>query len=179
LELLQQFYLQTESIAQDYKLFPGDRSYFCRKCLRCEKRITPFETLGKILFIAPMAISHHLKILLSVSVVNDSPLIFKNLPALFTLAQNYSASEKLLKKSIHKTAGDDKGVLLFSKKSCTSHDSWIGEYSFCEAIIVDVAESEVKCQKNLLLSRKNQLDVSCLERYRTNVLLACLTKVRR
>jgi hypothetical protein len=72
LESLQQFYLQTESIAQDYKLFPGDLLKFCLKSLCCGKRITPFETLGKILFIAPMAISYHLKILSSVSVINDS-----------------------------------------------------------------------------------------------------------
>ncbi len=60
LELLQQFYLQTESIAQDIRLCPGDLSKFCLKCLQWGERITPFETLGKVLFIAPMANSHHL-----------------------------------------------------------------------------------------------------------------------
>jgi hypothetical protein len=144
LELLQQFYLQTKSIAQGYKLFHGDLLKFSLKCLHCGKRITPSETLGKVLFIAPVAISHHLKILLSVSVVNDSPSIFKNMPVLFTLARNYSASEKLFGKSICDAAGDDDGVLFFSKNSCTSHDDRIGEYSFCEAIKVDVAESEAK-----------------------------------
>jgi hypothetical protein len=57
LKLLQQFYLQTESVAQDYKLFPGDLSKFCLKCLHCGKSITPLEILGKSLFFAPMAIS--------------------------------------------------------------------------------------------------------------------------
>jgi hypothetical protein len=66
------------------------------------------------------------------------------MPVLFTLARNYSASEKPFEKSIHKTTGDDEGVLFFSKKSCTSHDSRIEEYSFCEALKVDVTESEVK-----------------------------------
>jgi hypothetical protein len=66
------------------------------------------------------------------------------MPVLFTLARNYSASEELFEKSIRETAGDDKGVLFFPKNSCTSHDSRIREYSFCEAIKVDVAESEVK-----------------------------------
>ncbi len=150
MDLLQQFYLQTESIAQDYKLFPGDLSKFCLMCLCCRKRITLFETLGKILFIAPMAISYHSKILSSVSVVNDSPLIFKIMPVLFSLARNYSASEKSFEKSIYETAGDDEGVLFFSKNSCTSNDSRIGDYSFCEAVKVDVAESEVKHNKNQL-----------------------------
>jgi hypothetical protein len=154
--LFQQFYLQTESVAQDYKLSPGDLLKFCLKCLCCGKRLTPFETLAKILLIAPLAISCHLKILLSVSVVNDSPIIFKNMPVLFTLARNYSAS------SIYKTAGDDKGVLFFSKNSCTSHDCRIGEYLFCKVVKVDVAESEVKHHKNQLSSRKNQLQAPCL-----------------
>jgi hypothetical protein len=47
LELLLQFYLQTKSIAQDYKVFPGDQSKFCLKCLCCGKKITPSESLGK------------------------------------------------------------------------------------------------------------------------------------
>ncbi len=77
LELLQQFYLQVESIAHDYKVFPGDQSKFCLKCLRCGKKITPTELIGKLLFIASMAICHYLKILSSIPPVNDSPLIFK------------------------------------------------------------------------------------------------------
>ncbi len=38
LELIQQFYLQTESIAHDYKVFTGNQSKFCLKCLRCEEK---------------------------------------------------------------------------------------------------------------------------------------------
>jgi hypothetical protein len=89
-----------------------------------------------------MAISHCLKILSSVSVVNDSPSIFKNMPFLFALGRYYSASEQLFEKSIFKTAGDDHGVLFYSKNSCTSHDGRIGECSSCAAIKVDVEESE-------------------------------------
>jgi hypothetical protein len=95
-----------------------------------------------------MAISHHLKILLSVSVVNDSPSIFKYMPVLFTLARNYSASGKSFEESIYKTAGDDEGILFYSKNSCMSHDGRIGEYSFCVAIKVDVAEVEAERQRN-------------------------------
>ncbi len=70
LELLQQFYLTVESIAPDYKVFPGDQSKFLT--IGCGKRITPTELIGKVLFMAPMAISHHLKILSSIPSVNDS-----------------------------------------------------------------------------------------------------------
>jgi hypothetical protein len=38
LELLQQFYLQVESIAHDYNIFPGDQSKFSLKCLHCGKK---------------------------------------------------------------------------------------------------------------------------------------------
>ena len=38
LELLQQFYLQVESIAHDYKVFPGDQLKVSLICLCCEKK---------------------------------------------------------------------------------------------------------------------------------------------
>ncbi len=66
------------------------------------------ESTGKILFIAPMAIFHHLKILLSIPAVNDSLSIFKNMPVHFISTKNYSASETLFDKSICETAGDDR-----------------------------------------------------------------------
>jgi hypothetical protein len=43
LELLQQFYLQVESIALAYKVFPGDQSKFSLIRLHCGKKITPTE----------------------------------------------------------------------------------------------------------------------------------------
>jgi hypothetical protein len=142
LELLQQFYLQVKSIAHDCKVFPGYQSKFSLKCLRCGKKITPTELIGKVLFMAPMAICHHLKLLSSISSVNDSSLIFKNLPVLFTSTKNYSASKRLFDKAIYEIAEDEEDEL--SKNSCTNHDCRIGEYCFCEAIKVDLAESEDK-----------------------------------
>jgi hypothetical protein len=46
LELLQQFYIQVESIAHDYKVFPGDQSKFLLKCLHCGKKLLPQNCLG-------------------------------------------------------------------------------------------------------------------------------------
>jgi hypothetical protein len=46
LELLQQFYIQVESIAHDYKVFPGDQSKFSLKCLCCGKKILLQNCLG-------------------------------------------------------------------------------------------------------------------------------------
>jgi hypothetical protein len=129
LELLQQFYLQVESIALDYKVFPGDQSkFFLNSCLCCGKKITPTEMIGKVLFMAPMANCHHLKILSSIPSVNDSCLIFKNMPVLFTSIINYSASKTLFDNAIYEIAEDDADELFHSKNSCTNHDCRIGEY---------------------------------------------------
>jgi hypothetical protein len=148
LELLQQFYLQVKSIALDYKVFPGDQSKFSLNCLCCGKKITPTELNRKVSFMAPMANSHHLKILSSIPSVNDSCFIFKNMPVLFTSMKNYSASKTLFDNAIYEIAEDDADELFHSKNSCTNHDCRIGEYCFCEAIKVDLAESEDKRRKN-------------------------------
>jgi hypothetical protein len=116
LELLQQFYLQVESIARDCKVFHGDQSKFSLKCLCCGKKITPTESIGKLLFIAPMAIYHHLKILSSIPPVNDSCLIFKNMPVLFTSKKHCSASKTLFDNAIYEIAEDDAVELSHSKK---------------------------------------------------------------
>jgi hypothetical protein len=120
------------------------------------KKITATESIGKVLFMAPMAISHHLKILSSIPSVNDSCLIFKNMPVLFTSTKRYSASKTLFDNAIYEIAEDDADELFHSKSCCTNHDCRIGEYCFCEAIKVDLAESEDKRQK--IISRKRRIN---------------------
>jgi hypothetical protein len=107
-----------------------------------------------------MAISHHLKTLSSIPSDNDSCLIFNNMAVLFTSTKKYSASKILFDNAIYEIAEDDADELFHSKNSCTSHDCRIGEYCFCEAIKVDLAESEDKHQKNHSQKKKNQLSSS-------------------
>ncbi len=105
-----------------------------------------------------MAISHHLKILSSIPSVNDSCLILKNMPVLFTSTKNYSTSKTLFDNAIYEIAEDDTDELFHSNNSCTNdHDCRIGEYCFCEAIKFDLAESEDKCRKKHFQKKKNQL----------------------
>jgi hypothetical protein len=78
------------------------------------------------------------------------------MPVLFTSIKNYSASKRLFDNAIYKTAGDKADELFHSKKSCTYHNLRIGEYCFCEALKVDLAESEDKRQKNHAQKKKNQ-----------------------
>jgi hypothetical protein len=92
-----------------------------------------------------MAICHHLKILSSIPSVNDSPLIFKNMPVLFNSTKNYSASKCLFHEAINEIAKEDADELFHSKNSCTNHEFRIGEYCFCEANKVDLAASQDKC----------------------------------
>ncbi len=111
---------------------------------------------------APMAISHHLKMLSLISPVNDSLLVLKNMPVLFTSTKNYSASKTLFDNAINEIAEDDADELFHSKNCCTNHDCRIGEYCFCEATTVDLAESENKRQKHHFRKKKNQLSSTLL-----------------
>ncbi len=70
------------------------------------------------------------------------------MPVLFTSTKNYSATKTLFDNAIYEIAEDDMDELFHSKNSCTSHDGRIGKYCFCEAIKVDLAESEDKRRKN-------------------------------
>jgi hypothetical protein len=62
-----------------------------------------------------MAIFHHLKILSSIPPVNDSPLIFKNMPVLFTSTKHCSTSKTLFDNAIYELAEDDADESFHSK----------------------------------------------------------------
>jgi hypothetical protein len=94
--------------------------------------------------VAVVSISHHLKMLSSISPVNDSPLVLKNMPVLFTSSKKYLASNTFFDNAIYELAEDDADELFHSKNYCTNHDCRIGEYCFCEATKVDLAESVKK-----------------------------------
>ncbi len=79
------------------------------------------------------------------------------MPVLFTSTKNYSAPKSLFHEAIHEIAKDDADELFQSKKYCTNHDCRIGEYCFCEATKVDLAESEDEHQKNHFQKKKDQL----------------------
>jgi hypothetical protein len=129
------------------------------------QKVTPMEMLGKIFFMAPMAICHHLKILSSISPVDESPLFLKNMPILFTSIKNYSASKRSFDNAIYKTAGDKADELFHSKNSCTYHGLKIGEYCFCEAMKVDLEESEDKRKKNHTRKKTNQFSSIFFKHY--------------
>ena len=106
LELLQQFYIQVESMAHYYKVFSaGDQSTFSLKCCCCGKRITSKETLANLLLMAPIAICHHLKMLPSSLIVNEPTSLFRKLPVLFTSKENYFESKRVFDEAIYKIAG--------------------------------------------------------------------------
>ena len=83
----------------------------------------------------------------SSSIVNEPTSLFRKLPVLFTSKENYFESKCAFDKAIYKIAGDEANALFHSKNSCTYQDLRIGEYCFCEAMKVDLAESGDKRQK--------------------------------
>ncbi len=97
---------------------------------------------------APIAICYHLKMLPSSSIVNEPTSLFRKLPVLFTSKENYFESKRAFDKAIYKIAGDEANELFPSKNSCTYQDLRIGDYCFCQAMKVDLAESDDKLQKN-------------------------------
>ncbi len=60
-------------------------------------------------------------------------------------------------KAFYEIAKDDVDEQFHSKNSCTNHDCRIGEYCYCEAAKVDLAEPEDKSEKNHFQKKKNQL----------------------
>jgi hypothetical protein len=82
------------------------------------------------------------------------------MPVLFTSWKHCSASKTLFDNAINEIAEDDVDELFHSKNSCTSHNGRIGEYCFCEAIEVDLAESVDKRQKISL--RKTRINFQAL-----------------
>jgi hypothetical protein len=84
------------------------------------------------------------------------------MPVLFISLKNNLASKTLFDNAIYEIAEDDADELFHSKNSCTIHDCRIGEYCFCEATKVDLAESEDKCQKDHFRKKKNQFSSTLL-----------------
>ncbi len=74
----------------------------------------------------------------------------------------YSASKTLFDESSYEIAENDVDELFYSKNSWTSHDPRIGEYCFCEALKVDLAESEAKRQKISLREARISFQALCL-----------------
>jgi hypothetical protein len=81
---------------------------------------------------------------------------FEEYASPFHLHKKYSASKHSFDNAIYKTAGDKADELFHSKNSCTYHDLRSGEYCFCEAMKVDLAESEDKSQKKHIRKKTNQ-----------------------
>jgi hypothetical protein len=65
----------------------------------------------------------------------------------FHIHKKIFSIKNMLDEAIYKIVEDEADELFHSKIVCTNYDCRIGEYCFCEAIKVDLAESEDKRQK--------------------------------
>jgi hypothetical protein len=59
LEILQQFYIQMKSEPNAYYHFPGDRSTYMFRCIRCGQPVTLAGSIGDTLFHALAAMLYH------------------------------------------------------------------------------------------------------------------------
>ncbi len=58
-EILQQFYIQMETQADEFHLFAGDLSTYTLRCKRCGQHVTLHGSIGDTLFHAPAAMLYH------------------------------------------------------------------------------------------------------------------------
>jgi hypothetical protein len=84
LELLQQFYLQVESIALDYKVFHEDQAKFSLNCLCCGKKNNSYRFVWESFIHGTHGYFSSSENTVIISSVNNSCFIFKNMPVLFT-----------------------------------------------------------------------------------------------
>jgi hypothetical protein len=148
------------------------------------EKITPTELIGKVLFMALMAISHHLKILSSIPSVNDSCLIFKNMPVLFTSMKSYSASKTLFDYAIYEIAEDDADELFHYNNICTNHDCRIGEYCLVRQLKLIWQNQKINIKN--IISRKKRINFEahsqtlcvCFARY-LKIYYMLLNRVRK
>ncbi len=65
LEILQQFYIQTDSEPHEIFICPGDLSTYALRCKRCGQPVTLAGSIGETLFHAPAAMLYHWSIIQS------------------------------------------------------------------------------------------------------------------
>jgi hypothetical protein len=82
LEILQQFYIQTEIEPDDFHLFPGDFPLYTLRCIRCGQLVTLAGSIGETLLHASTAMLYHWNIIQSHDEQNHRELML--VPLLFT-----------------------------------------------------------------------------------------------
>jgi hypothetical protein len=87
LEILQQFYIQMETVPDDFHLFPGDLSTYTLRCIRFGQHVTLHGSIGETLFHAPAAMIYCWNMIQPHDEQNDRELML--MPLLFTSYDNY------------------------------------------------------------------------------------------
>jgi hypothetical protein len=87
LEILQQFYIQIETVPNDFLFFPGDSCLYTLRCMRCCKPVTVAGSIGETLLHAPTAMLYHWNIIQFHNKQNHRESML--MPLLFTSYENY------------------------------------------------------------------------------------------
>ena len=124
----------------DFHLFPGDSSLYTLRCMRCFKPVTVAELIGETLLHAPTAMLYHWNMIQSHDDQNDRESMF--MPLLFTSYDNYLRSSKSFQE----------GLNWIEDSNICQKQTKYGQDMFCEAVMVDMANSKDTSLKNTITS---------------------------
>ncbi len=130
LEILQQFYIQTETQSDEFYLFAGDLSTYMLWCKRCGQRVTHHGSIGEILYHAPAAMLCHWNMIKSHDEQIHRELML--MPLLFASYKNYERSSKSFREGLNWM--EDLNICQKPMK--------YGQAMFCEAVKVNMENSK-------------------------------------
>ncbi len=140
LEILQQFYIQVETLPDECHIFVGDLSTYTLWCNRCDQRVTLHGSIGEILYHAPNAMLYHWNMIdpHDEQIHRESMLI----PLLSASYDNYVQSSN----SFFEGWNWMEDLNICQKKTK------YGQSMFCEAVKVDMKNSKKSSFKNTITS---------------------------
>jgi hypothetical protein len=139
-EILQQFNIQMVTETEDFLLFPRDLSLYTLRCIRCGQHVTLADSIGETLLHAPTVIQSH-----DEQNHRESMLM----PLLFTSYDNYLRSPKSFQVGLN---------LMEDVKNCHKPTKY-GQFMFCEAVKVDMANSKETSFSNTMSSTLSLITV--------------------
>jgi hypothetical protein len=105
LEILQQFEIKLESHKEFFFLIMEDCSKYSINCVRCKKRITACGSIAETLFHAPIAMLHHLGMIATFEVLDES--VLKAMPLLFTGLDSFTRTKNSHDESVGNKINDE------------------------------------------------------------------------
>ncbi len=137
-----------ESEPHEISICPGDLSTYMLRCIRCGQPVTLASSIGETLFHVPTAMLHHWSMI-------QTPMMTKNdkksmlMPLLFISYDKYLQSSKSFQE----------GLNWIEDLNICQKQTKYGQVMFCEAVKVDMANSNNTSFKNTITSTLSLITV--------------------